>query len=164
MKFQSVEQAVKFSYNINERSEFSRSDPLKIRGTSQDDLSPMDLHAQAAMIHSMVARLHPAERCAVVAMYGRGRDRTNAIRGLAEFLWPNLSGVMPSVRELQLVLLHWSTKRPSIRAIAEERGVSYRKVCGWRSSALRAWLPYQTRGVERLHEKMFGEGGFELAE
>lgn len=163
MKFQSVEQAVKFAYNIGERSEYSSSDPLKIRGTSTDDLSPMDLHAQAAMIQNMMSRLHPAEWCAVVAMYGRGRDRTHAIRGLAEFLWPNLCHALPSVSDLQIVIMHWATKRPSIRKIAEERGVSYRKVCGWRSSVLRAWLPYQTRGVERLHTKMFEEGGFELA-
>jgi hypothetical protein len=163
MRFQSVEQAIRFAYNMGERAEYSSSDPLKIRGTSKEDLSPMDLHAQAAMIQTMVKRLHPAERDALLAMYGRGKDRTDAIRGLAEFIWPNLSGVLPSVRELQIVILHWATKRPSIRKIAEERGVSYRKVCGWRSSVLRAWLPYQTRGVERLHVKMFEDGDFELA-
>lgn len=163
MKFGSVEQAVKFAWNITERSEYSRSDPMKIRGTSQDDLSPMDLHAQAAMIQNMIEKLHPAERDAVKALYARGRDRSNAIRGLAEFLMPNLRGVVPSVRELQIILLHWSTKRPSIRKIAEETGVSYRRVCGWRTATLRAWLPYQTRAVEKLHVKMFEEGQFELA-
>ena len=56
MKFHSVEQAIKFSFNVSEREEFSRTDLLGTRGTSQDDLSPMDLHAQAAMIHSMLNR------------------------------------------------------------------------------------------------------------
>lgn len=162
MKFNSVEQAIKFSFNVSERSEYSKSDPMKIRGTSQDDLSPTDLHAQAAMIHAMLARLHPAERDAVMALYGRGKARTDGIRGLSEFLWPSLSGALPQRIDAQIVMMHWSTKRPSIRKIAEERGVSYRQVCNWRSAVLRTWLPYVVRATERLHDRMFGEGGFEL--
>lgn len=162
MRFRSVEQAVKFSYNIGERAEYARSDLMGVRGTSQDDLSPMDLHAQAAMIQSMIGKLHPVERDALLAMYARGRDRTEAIRGLADYLSPNLLGVVPSIRETQIILLHWSTKRPSIRKIAEERGVSYRQVCSWRTSVLRAWMPHLARAVERLHIRMFDEGGFEL--
>lgn len=161
MKFKSVEQAIKFAWNIMERAEYTKSDPMKVRGTSTEDLSPMDLHAQAAMIQSMVGRLHPAERDAVLALYARGRDRTDAIRGLADYLLPGLKDLM-GVRELQIILMHWSTKRPSIRKIAEETGVSYRKVCSWRTAALRAWMPLQVRAVGRLHEKMFGPGGFEL--
>ena len=56
MKFNSVEQAIRFAFNMSERAEYSRSDPLKVRGTSSEDLSPTDLHAQAAMIHSMLGR------------------------------------------------------------------------------------------------------------
>ena len=162
MKFNSVEQAIKFSFNMSERSEYTKSDPMKIRGTSQDDLSPTDLHAQAAMIQSMLDRLHPAERSAVLALYGRGRARTEGIRGLTEFLWPNLSGSLPQKIDAQIVMMHWATKRPSIRAIADERGVSYRQVCNWRSAVLRTWMPYVVRATERLHERMFGEDGFEL--
>lgn len=162
MRFRSVEQAIKFSYNMGERAEYARSDLLGVRGTSQDDLSPMDLHAQAAMIQAMVGKLHPVEKDAVLAMYARGKDRTEAIRGLADYIWPNLVGMLPSIREVQIVLMHWSTKRPSIRKIAEERGVSYRQVCSWRTAVLRAWMPHQARAVERLHDRMFTNGGFEL--
>ena len=162
MKFRSVEQAVRFSFNIAERSEYTKSDPMKVRGTSTEDLSPMDLHAQAAMIHNMVNRLHPVERDALLAMYGRGRARTDAVRGLSEYLMPQVGGLVPSISHLRIVLMHWSTKRPSIRKIAEETGVSYRRVCAWRTAALRAWMPLQVRAVERLHERMFGESGFEL--
>lgn len=162
MKFRSVEQAVKFSFNMSERSEYSRSDPLKIRGTSQDDLSPTDLHAQAAMIQSMLTRLHPAERDAVLALYGRGKARSDGIRGLTEYLWPSIGSTLPQKIDAQIVMLHWSTKRPSIRKIAEERGVSYRQVCNWRSAVLRSWMPYVVRATERLHDRMFGEAGFEL--
>lgn len=162
MRFRSVEQAVRFSFNMSERAEYSRSDPLKVRGTSQDDLSPTDLHAQAAMIHSMLGRIHPAERDAVLALYGRGRARTDGIRGLAEFIYPNVKGAVPRVADVQLVMLHWSSKRPSIRWIAQERGVSYRQVCNWRSAVLRAWMPYVVRATERLHVRMFTDGGFEL--
>jgi hypothetical protein len=161
MKFASVEQAIKFSFNIMDRAEYAKSDPMRVRGTSAEDLSPMDLHAQAAMIHSMLWKLHPAERDAVLAMYARGRSRSEAIRGLAEYLLPALRSEL-GVRELQIVVLHWSTKRPSIRKIAEETGVSYRRVCSWRTAVLRAWMPLQVRAIEGLHQKMFGPGGFEL--
>jgi hypothetical protein len=163
MKFHSAEQAIKFSFNVSEREEFSRTDLLGTRGTSQDDLSPMDLHAQAAMIHSMLNRLHQVERDSILSMYGRGRARSDAIRGFANYLHYFVRGTVPSVRELQIILLHWSTKRPSIRKIAEERGVSYRQVCNWRNAVLRAWMPVQIRAIEKLHGQMFAEGGFELS-
>jgi len=163
MRFHSVEQAIKFSFNVSEREEFSRTDLLGTRGTSQDDLSPMDLHAQAAMIHSMLNRLHQVERDSILSMYGRGRARSDAIRGFANYLHYFVRGAVPSVRELQIILLHWSTKRPSIRKIAEERGVSYRQVCNWRNAVLRAWMPVQIRAIEKLHGQMFAEGGFELS-
>ena len=162
MRFHSAEQAIRFSFNISERDEYSRTDLTGTRGTSQDDLSPTDLHAQAAMIQSMINRLYPMERDSVLSMYGRGKARTDAVRNLAEYLMPNVSGTVPSNRELQIILMHWATKRPSIRKIAEERGVSYRQVCNWRNAVLRAWMPVQIRAIERLHAKMFGEGGFEL--
>jgi hypothetical protein len=164
MKFKSVEQAVRFSMNISERQEYARTDMMGIRGTNHADLSPTDLHAQAAMIVSMIGRLHPVERDAVFAMYGRGKERTDAIRALADYLMPHCRDVLPSVREVQIILFHWSTKRPSIRAIAEERGVSYRMVCSWRTTVLRAWMPVMARAIDRLHQRMFGEGGFDLDE
>lgn len=162
MKFSGVEQAIRFAFNIAERAEFTKSDPMKIRGTSNDDLSPMDLHAQSAMIVNMVNRLHPVERDALMAMYGRGRTRTDAIRALAAYLMPQVREEIRGIGELQIILFHWSSKRPSIRTIAEDSGVSYRRVCAWRTAALRAWMPLQVRAIERLHQKMFVEGGFEL--
>ena len=164
MKFYSVEQALKFSFNISERDEYSRTDLTGTRGTSLDDLSPTDLHAQAAMIHSMIGRLLPMERDSVLSMYGRGKARTDAVRNLAEYLMPNVSGTVPSNRELQIILMHWATKRPSIRKIAEERGVSYRQVCNWRNAVLRAWMPLQLRAIERLHIRMFVDGDFRLGD
>lgn len=163
MRFNSVEQAIKFSFNVSERAEYARSDLLGVRGTSQDDLSPTDLHAQAAMIHVMLGRLHPAERDAMLALYGRGKARADGIRGLTEFLWPALGKAIPRKGDAQIVMLHWATKRPSIRKIAEERGVSYRQVCNWRGTVLRSWMPFIARATERLHDRMFKEGGFDLS-
>lgn len=162
MKFRCADQAVRYAFNVIERVEYARTDPMNVRGTSKENLSPLDLHAQAAMIINMVERLHPAERDAIYAMYARGRERTDAIRRLAKYLEPNLKGSVPGVRELQVVIFHWATKRPPIRRIADELGVSYRKVCNWRSAVLRAWMPFVVRGMERLHHRMFVEGGFEL--
>lgn len=162
MKFQSAEQAIRFSMNISERAEYARSDPLRVRGTGSDSLSPTDLHAQAAMIHSQIARLGKAERCSVMAMYAKGRERAQAIRELCDYLWPNLSASLPDKRAAQIIVCHWVTRRPTIRAIAAEMGVSYRKVCGWRLAVLRAWTPVQVRAIQALHESLFAEGGLEL--
>lgn len=161
MEFRSAEQAVRFAYNISEREEFSRTDPMRVRGTSQDDLSPMDLHAQSAMIQSQVNRLHPVECSSILAMYGRGRDRTMAIRYLADYMFPFVSGSLPNKGTLEIVICHWVTRRPSIRAIAEDRSVSYRKVCGWRSAVLRSWIPIQARAINRLHDVLVS-GGVEI--
>lgn len=161
MIFRSAEQAVRFAGNISDRAEYARADPMRVRSTSQDGLSPMDLHAQAAMIHNQVNRLPPTERSSVMAMYGRGRGRSEAIRELSDHLLPLVNGTLPGRSELLIVLCHWVTRRPSIRAIAEDRGVSYRKVCEWRSAVLRAWIPVQTRALSRLHDTLV-EGGLEI--
>lgn len=152
MEFRSAEQAVRFAFNISERQEYSRSDPMKVRGTNSADLSPMDLHAQAAMIVNQVNRLPASEKCSVLAMYGRGRDRAQAIRELSDLLLPQVGEMGRG--ELLIVLCHWVTRRPSIRAIADDRGVSYRKVCAWRSTVLRAWMPLQTRAINSLHDRL----------
>lgn len=156
MEFRSAEQAVRFAFNISERQEYSRSDPMKVRGTNSADLSPMDLHAQAAMIVNQVNRLPTAEKCSVLAMYGRGKDRAQAIRELSDLLLPQVGEMGKG--ELLIVLCHWVTRRPSIRAIADDRGVSYRKVCSWRSTVLRAWMPLQTRAINSLHDRLVDGG------
>lgn len=162
MIFNSVEQALKFASNVSDRAEYGKSDLLAVRGTSTDALTPMDLHAQAAMIQSAVNRLSPIERASVLAQYGRGKDRSDAIRSLATHLMPHVSGMVPNIETLTIVICHWATKRPVIRAIADDRDVSFRKVCSWRTAVLRAWMPLQVRAISRLHEQMFREGGFEL--
>lgn len=161
MEFKSAEQAVRFAYNISERAEYSRSDPMRVRGTNAADMTPMDLHAQAAMIQSQVNRLHPVERSSVLALYGRGKDRSDAIRYLSEYLMPLVRHSLPGRSELEIVICHWSTKRPAIRAIADDRNVSYRKVCSWRSEVLRAWMPLQVRAIQRLHDQLV-TGGLEI--
>lgn len=162
MKFRSAEQAVRFAYNMQERTEYSRTDLTGTRGTSTTDLTPMDLHAQGAMILSRMKRMHQVERDSVIALCGRGRDRTDAIRSLAEYLFTQVSGTVPGKFDLSVVMMHWATKRPAIRAIADARGVSYRQVCNWRSAALRAWMPLHARAINRLHDLLFEEGGLEL--
>jgi hypothetical protein len=158
MDFRSAEQAVRYAYMMSERVEYSRTNLLGTRGTSSEAMSPMDLHAQAAMIQNQVNRLHPVERSSVLAMYGRGKDRTDAIRELAKYLEPLVANELPGKGDLMIVICHWVTRRPSIRAIAEDRGVSYRKVCAWRSAVLRAWVPLQARAIGRLHDQLVSGG------
>jgi hypothetical protein len=159
--FRSAEQAVKFAFNVSDRAEYARSDPLAVRGTSEQGLSPMDLHAQAAMIQSQIGRLLPQERDSILSMYGRGRERADAIRALSAHLYPSLKGSLPGTREVSIIVCHWATRRPPIRAIAEDRGVSYRKVCAWRSAVLRAWMPLYTRAIGKLHDNLVA-GGVEI--
>lgn len=162
MEFTGPEQAVKFAQNVMERAEYARTDPMNVRSTSKENLSPLDLHAQAAMIMNAVDRLPPPERLAVLAMYGRGKDRSDAVRGLAEYLMPSVRGSVPGVREAQIVILSWATKRPSIRKIADEFDVSFRQVCKWRTMLLRAWLPLQVQAMRRLEGHLFSPSGFSV--
>lgn len=161
MRFSSADQALKFAVNVSNRSEYARSDLLAVRSTSSDSLSSSDLHAQAAMILASVGRLTPVERDILFAIHERGRARAEAIRMMSGHLYPHLSGTLPTREDLALVLMHWATRRPSIRMIAEGRGVSYRKVCNWRSAVARVWVPQYVRAANRLHERLEA-GGMEL--
>ena len=158
MEFRSCEQAVKFAYRISDRVEYARSDPGAVRGLSVSGLSPLDLHAQAAMIQSRIERLGPTDRCSLIAMHGLGRARTDAIRQLSTYIYPSVREAIPGQSEVALIVCHWATKRPSIRRMAEDRGVSYRKVCAWRSAVLRAWVPHYVRAIDRLQASL-EEGG-----
>ena len=153
MKFQSTEQALRFSFNISERVEYTRMDLLKVRETDGSDaLSPTDLHAQAAMIHNQVCRLCEVERNSIFAQYAKGNVRSNAIRELAGYLYPLLAGGLPNKETVQIVICHWATRRPSIRMIAQECAVSYRTACRWRSAVLQVWMPLQLRAVGTLDD------------
>lgn len=158
MEFRSCEQAVKFAYRISDRAEYARCDPASVRGLSDSGLSPLDLHAQAAMIQARIDRLSPLDRDSVVAMHGLGRSRTDAMRRLASHIYPLVEGAVPSKSEAALLVCHWATRRPSIRKMAEDRGVSFRKVCSWRNAVLRAWIPIYTRSINRLQTSL-EEGG-----
>jgi hypothetical protein len=158
MEFRSCEQALRFAWNMSERVEYAKMDLLRVRGTSEDALSPSDLHAQAAFIMAQVDRLPGLEALSVKAMFARGNVRTQAIRELARHLFASLSGTLPDEGALMIVIMHWATRRPPIRAIAEAKGVSYRKVCAWRTAVLRQWLPIQVRAVDRLHHELLKSG------
>lgn len=161
MRFSSADQAMRFAVNVSYKTEYAKTDLLSVRSTSGDALSSSDLHAQAAMIMSSVNRLTPVDRDILFAIHERGRKRTEAVRMMSDHLFPVLSGTLPTKDDLAIVILHWVSRRPAIRSIAEGRGVSYRKVCNWRSAVARVWVPQYVRAIGNLHERL-ESGGMEL--
>lgn len=154
MRFHSSDQAVRFAFNVSARQEYARTDLLSVKSTSKDSLTSSDLHAQAAIIMSSVNKLRRIERDILVSLYSKGRERSDAIRSLSELLYPQVSGTFDSAQDLSLIIAHLVTKRPSIRAIAADRGVSYRKVCAWRSAVARAWVPEFVSALHCLQDRL----------
>jgi hypothetical protein len=162
MQFRSCDQAVRFAYRIRERAEYASTDMTGVRGTSLEALSPMDLHAQSAMILNRIKQLTEAEAASVTAMYAGGRERADAMVALTDHLMPLVASDVPSKGALAFSLNHWVTRRPTIRQIASDFGVSYRQACKWRTAVARAWGPLHGRAMNRLESVLFGENGLTL--
>ena len=160
MKFRSADQAVRFAYRLRGRPEYARVDPSGVRGTGHG-MSPLDLHGESALILARIEALPPDERASVVSMYGEGGERAEAMVSLGNIIMPLVASDLPNRQALQWMLLHWSTRRPSIRQIAKDMGVSYRKVCVWRWAVAGAWTPIFARAMSSLHDSLFGPDGFE---
>lgn len=160
VKFRSADQAVRFAYRLRERAEYARVDYGSVRGPSQG-LSPLELHGESAVILSKIKAMPSPERESVMAMYGDRGERAEAMVALGDHIMPMVAGDLPDRRTLQVMLLHWASRRPSIRTVARERSVSYRQVCKWRASVASAWIPIHARAMERLESCLFGPGGFE---
>jgi hypothetical protein len=126
-------------------------------------MSPLELHGESALILAKMEALPPVERDSLVAMYGDVGERAEAVARLVSHLMPLVASSLPNKEAVQVMLLHWSTRTPSVRVIAKELGVSYREVCKWRSVVAGAWTPVVARATDRLDQALFGPGGFERA-
>lgn len=164
MEFSGIDQALRFAFNVSRRIEYSRSDPLHVKSTSSESLSPAELHAQSAMILSRVERLSDIESATVYAAYGFGHQRKVAIDLLAKELYPALSDKLPSVAAVAAVIRNWTVKNPTIRMIAQDFGVSYRSAYGWRNATLKHWRVVLWKVLDKLEDELFGKDGFERKE
>jgi hypothetical protein len=158
--FRSADQAVRFAYRVRGRPEYARTDPSSVRGSAHG-LSPLDLHGESALILARVQALPEAERASVVAMYGGRGERAEAMLVLGNHIMPLVASSLPNRTVLQVMLMHWSTRQPSVRTVARDYAVSYRQVVKWRSAVAGAWVPILARAMTRLDDGLFGPGGFE---
>lgn len=162
MNFTGVEQAIRFAFNIERRTEYASVDLLRVSSTDGDSLSPSELHAQSAMILAKLDKLKPLERAAVYAGLGYGIQRDVAIHSLAAGVMPNLRESVPGIEQARDCLSNWLKKTPPVRYMAKHYGVSYRKVMGWRRAVLRAYEPIYLQAIDALEDEMFGDGKFGL--
>lgn len=160
MKFRSADQAVRFAYRVRGRPEFARSDPSSVGGRGHG-MGPLELHGESSLILAKVEAMPEPERSSVLAMYGERGERAEAMVAIGNHIMPLIASSVPNRQALQVMLLHWATRRPSIRTVAREHGVSYRQVCKWRSAVAGVWTPIHVRAMERLDSVLFGVGGYE---
>jgi len=145
---------------MREREEYARSDPASVRGQGHG-MSPLELHGESALILAKVLALPEAERFAVVAMYGGKNERLEAVAHLVSHLMPLIASDLPNKQTAMVLLLHWTARAPSIREIAQQYEVSYRKVCRWRMVVASHLTPILARAITRLEDSLFGPGGYE---
>jgi len=160
VRFRSADQAIRFAYRMMDRAEYAKADLTGARGRGAG-MSPLELHGEAAVIFSKVRALPNVEAASVFAMYGVGGERAEAMVALGSHLMPLVASDVPNRMVLQSLLLHWATRRPSIRTLARDNSVSYRQVCKWRSAVAGAWNPIHSRAMGRLDSALFGAGGYE---
>lgn len=160
MRFRSADQAVRFAYRIRGRPEYAKTDPGSVGGRGHG-MSPLDLHGESSLILAKVESLPEPERSSVLAMYGDRGERAEAMVLLGGTIMPLVASSLPNRQTLQVMLLHWATRRPSIRTVAREYSVSYRQVCKWRSAVASVWIPIHVRAMEKLDSVLFGDGGYE---
>lgn len=157
MNFRSADQALRFAYRVRGRPEFAKTDPASVRG-GDHGIGPLELHGESALILAKVDSMPEPERSSVVAMYGGRGERAEAMVALGNHIMPLVASSLPNRQAMQVMLLHWATRQPSIRTVAREYSVSYRQVCKWRSAVASAWIPIHVRAMERLDSALFRDG------
>lgn len=160
MRFRSADQAIRFAYRMMDRAEYAKADLTGARGRGVG-MSPLELHGEAAVILSKVRSLPSVESSSVLAMYGVGGERAEAMVALGNHIMPLVASSVPNRYVLQAMLMHWATRRPSIRTVAREHSVSYRQACKWRSAVAGVWTPIHVRAMDRLDSVLFGAGGYD---
>jgi hypothetical protein len=151
MKFNSIESALTFAFSVRERQDYARLDLLGVRSTGGDRMTPLDLHAQGAMIISRVNTLPDVEMLTVYAQWAYGKERDLAVGSWAQI---HAEGLGVSVSQARDSLSNWVKRSPSLRKIAADHGASYRQANTWRKKVLDTFLPMQRRALDSLHDQL----------
>lgn len=165
MRFTGAEQAVKFAHNIAAREIASRPSMVPtIHATSQEGLSPHELHAQAALILQALNRLPELERNAVNAVLAPDQEALQAARQAVEGLWPRVQSRVPSKNAAYDVLRLWLRRGAysEVRKMCADYHVGPNKVVKWRSDVATAFSAVYLRGILLLEADLFRAGGLEL--
>lgn len=156
---------MKFAYNIAAREIASRPSMVPtIHATSQEGLSPHELHAQGALIMQALNRLPDLERSAVKALLAPGQEADQAALQAVEGLWPRVQGRVPSKNAAYDVLRLWLRRGAysEVRKLCADYHVGPNKVVKWRSDVATAFSAVYLRGVQLLEADLFRAGGLEL--
>lgn len=163
MKFAGPEQAVRFAYRMSQQEILAKpsSGNMGGRDTSEEGLSPHDLHAQGAMILQALERLPSAERSAIKAFYAKGSERLEAIAEVVVSLLPLT--VIPTKQAAFDSLHAWMKGdfNSSVHKVARDHYVSFRQARKWRDAIASAYMKPYLRAVGMLDEALFREGGLE---
>jgi hypothetical protein len=158
VKFSGSEQAIRFAYNISNRS-IVQSPKLEpgISGSKQG-LTPHDLHAQAAIIMARLKRLNDPQQAAVRAMHAPwGVEKQVSLDYLTEYLWPTNQGRFASRHDFALSLIFACKKdeETSLRKLAKRLTISYRMARGYREAAAKAHADLYIAAVYALDSLLF---------
>jgi hypothetical protein len=158
VKFSGSEQAIRFAYNISNRS-IVQSPKLEpgISGSKQG-LSPHDLHAQAAIILARLKRLSDPHQAAVRAMHAPGGpEKAVSLEYLTEYLWPTHQGRFANKHDFAMSLIFACRKEEetSLRKLAQKLTISYRMARGYRETAAKAHADLYTSAIFALDDLLF---------
>lgn len=128
--------------------------------TDPASISPTDLHAQSAMILGHVNRLPDVQAASMYALYGYGHEKKVSIELLEDQMYPALKESVPNKKLVGLCMRNWLDKNPSVRRIAADFGVSYRKAYHWRNVVMKHWAGITVPVLNKLEGDMFGDGKF----
>lgn len=156
---------MKFAYMISQREIASRPSMVpSIHSTSQEGLSPHELHAQGALIMQALNRLPDLERNALKAYLAPGQEGAEATVQALEGLWPRVQGRVPSKDAAYDVLRLWLQRGTysSVRKLCAEYHVGPNKIVKWRADVATAFSAVYVRAVGLLEADLFRAGGLEL--
>lgn len=161
MRFAGAEMAVRFAYQMQTRPIMARPNVSGTSGGARHGLGPHELHAQGALILRAVERLPQRERAALKAVLAPAEEAFAACTALSDVLRPQLQDRL-STRAALLDCIHsWTRSKPSVRAIAQNHGVSYRQSLKWRRAVADAHSKLYLEAVQRLEDDLFRPGGLE---
>ena len=156
MKFSSIEQAIKFAYNMSRREIIAKV-RLDGDGGSVDGLGPHDLHAQAAMILAAVGRLPDHMRHAVNLSFAPvgSKEKLEAIGAMMDYLSPSAAEFNLNSEQAALVVNSLArSDEHSIRRVSAYTGLPYRRVREARLAMLRQYSDLLLRSLSTVEAWM----------